>query len=211
VRPTVLIVCTASICRSPYAEFLIEDAFRDKPGMRHVRVGSAGIRPVRGGRICELVAARRPHSEQWEEFVGRHISTRATPARTAQARLILTASRSNRTALALIDPGARSRTFTLREAAWLGSDYVRDPSLEGTAAITAFACYLDSRRGAKPPPPAVRAGWFSRPSDPLSIADGHGLGQKEHIRTLQSVEQLAGVVARLITVGSASRADVSTR
>lgn len=202
VRPTLLIVCTANVCRSPYSEFLIADAFRDVPAMGDVRVGSSGIRPVPHGRTCELVAARRPHSEHWDEFLRRHVSIPSTPSRVAQAGLILTASRSNRAALALIDPAARSRTFTLREAAWLGSDYVRDPSVDGTEAITAFARYLDSRRGKKPPPSPARVRWFSPRSDALSIADGHNLGQKEHVRTLHHVEEMSVVVAGLIVAGA---------
>jgi protein-tyrosine phosphatase len=200
VRPTVLIVCTANVCRSPYAEYLIEDVFLDDPALSRVQVGSAGIRPVRGAHLCGMVEERHSRTERWEEFVGQHSPTRATPSRVAQARLILTASRSNRAAVALIDPGARSRTFTLREAAWLGSDYVRDPSLEGPAAVSAFADYLDSQRGVKPPLRAIRTGLLSKPGDPLSIVDGHNLRPADHQRTLKD--------ARLISVGSAQAAAV---
>jgi protein-tyrosine phosphatase len=195
VRPTVLIVCTANVCRSPYAEYLIEDVFLDDPALSRVQVGSAGIRPVRGAHLCGMV-------------VGQHSPTRATPSRVAQARLILTASRSNRAAVALIDPGARSRTFTLREAAWLGSDYVRDPSLEGPAAVSAFADYLDSQRGVKPPLRAIRTGLLSKPGDPLSIVDGHNLRPADHQRTLKDIERVSSDIARLISVGSAQAAAV---
>jgi protein-tyrosine phosphatase len=202
----VLIVCTANVCRSPYAEHIIEQAFRRDSTLENVHVGSSGIRSVRGGHICSLVASRMPPSPERAEFIERHRSIRATASRVAQAKLILTASRSNRAALAFIDPTARSRTFTLREAAWLGSNYVRDPSLEGTAAIAAFARYLDSQRGVNPPPPPVRTGWFARPGDPLSIPDGHNLGNREHLRTLKQVETISAAVARLITVGSDAEA-----
>ncbi len=211
VRPTILIVCTANVCRSPYAELLIEDAFRSNPAMENIRVGSAGLQPVRRGHICERVVARCPRGELTDEILRRHVSIRATPTRVSQARLILTASRSNRAALALVDPGARSRTFTLLEAAWLGSDYVRDPLQEGSAAVTAFARYLDSQRGIKPPLPARRTTWFSHPSDALSIPDGHNLGAREHTRTLQRVGEVAAVVADLIMVGSVSRAALPKR
>ena len=190
------------MCRSPYAEFLIEDAFLDDPTLQSVQVGSAGIRPVRRGQICSLVAERRPHSDRWDEFVRRHSSIRATRSRVAQARLILTASRSNRAAIAQIDPETRSRTFTLREAAWLGSDYVRAPDLEGAAAIIEFARYLDSQRGIKPPIPAIRTLPFARPGDAMSIADGHHLKPRDHRATLKEVERVSAVISRLISVGS---------
>jgi hypothetical protein len=41
-----------------------------------------------------------------------------------------------------------------------------------------------------------------RPSDPLSIPDGHNLSMREHLRTLKDVERVSEVVARLIAVGS---------
>jgi protein-tyrosine phosphatase len=198
----VLIVCTANVCRSPYAEYLFEQEFARHEELASVQVGSAGIRPVRYGALCELVAERHPHTEEWDEFVRRHRSIRATPSRVAQARLILTASRSNRAALAQVDPAARSRTFTLREAAWLGADYVKNPALEGGAAVTAFARYLDEQRGLKAPIRPIRTGLFMRPSDPLSIPDGHNLSMREHLRTLKDVERVSEVVARLIAVGS---------
>ncbi|CAN5310680.1 hypothetical protein BH11ACT3_BH11ACT3_24340 [soil metagenome] len=91
----------------------------------------------------------------------------------------------------------------------MGSDYVPDLSLEGPAAISAFARYLDSQRGMKPPLPAIRAGLFSRRSDALSIADGHNLSPKEHLKTLVEVQRAATVVARLIAVGSEKNATAS--
>lgn len=202
VRPTVLVVCTANVCRSPYAEQVIESAFLEHDRLEGVQVGSAGVRPIRRARLCSLVAEQHPHTQSWDEFVERHSSVRATATRIAQTRLILTASRSNRAALAHIDPDSRRRTFTLREAAWLGADYVPDLSLRGPAAISAFARYLDSQRGMKPPMPAIRARLFSRPSDPLSIADGHNMSPKEHRKTLEEVQRVATLVATLIAVGS---------
>lgn len=195
-------MCTANVCRSPFAEYTIESAFLEDERLEGVQVGSAGIRPVRRGRLCSLVATRHPQSPDWDAFVDRHSSIRATQSRVAQSRLILTASRSNRAALAHIDPDSRSRTFTLREAAWLGADYVPDLSLHGTAAISAFARYLHSQRGMKPPMPPIRTALFSRPSDPVSIADGHNLAHRDHLKTLSEVRRVSDIVAKLIAVGS---------
>jgi protein-tyrosine phosphatase len=199
-RFNVLIVCTANICRSPLAEYLLEEAFRTAPGFEAVTVGSAGIHPIRNGHICSSVFATRS-GEQWREFTDNHTSLRATTNKVVQARLILTASRSSRAAVAKLDPDARSRTFTLREAEWLGSDFVHASELSGVDVIDEYAAYLNGQRGIKPRP-RPKTGLFGRPvkgDDLLSIIDGHNLGREKHRKTIEQVEQVVDEVARQIT------------
>jgi protein-tyrosine phosphatase len=196
----VLIVCTANICRSPLAEYVIDDSFRNSPGFEAVTVGSGGFHPIRNGHICPEVRMTRS-GDQWNEFTENHTSLRATAFKVSHARLILTASRSSRAAMAKIDPDSRSRTFTLREAAWLGEDFVHDPALSGADVVSEYASYLNSQRGLKPRPiPKKRAfRRATRADDMLSIVDGHNLDSLKHRRTIEQVEQVASEIARQIT------------
>ncbi|GAA2091314.1 hypothetical protein GCM10009840_33150 [Pseudolysinimonas kribbensis] len=192
-----LIVCTANVCRSPHAEFVMERILRGSSAFDSVRVGSAGLRAVPRGRICELVARHDGADPAWAQFDAEHLSLRTRTARIEQARIVLTASRSNRAAVATLSPEARSRIFTLREALWLGGDFRRDPSLSGEEAVAAFARHLDARRGAGTPPRERRLP-FLPIRDPLSIADGHTRGRREHALTIRQVHEVAESVARLL-------------
>ena len=206
-RSHILVVCTANVCRSPLAEFVMQDTFRRMRGFDLVTVGSVGIRPPRNGRICELVASTLPESPEWTEFTESHHSLRATVTRLNQASLILTASRPNRAAVARIAPGVRTRTFTLREALMLGEGYDRPTGVSGLDGVLAFAEYLNARRGVVAPqvPTGIRK-WFAPKGDPLSIVDGHNMGSREHHHTIKQVREVTTAIADLMTAGAPLRA-----
>jgi protein-tyrosine phosphatase len=167
----VLFVCTANICRSPSAQWLLREAVAAHPELAGVEVRSAGTRAVEGAPGCQVAPALAGH---WAE----HRSQALTPELIGWADLILTAGREHRAAVAGLDPAARTRTFTLRQAArfahWLedGAGGTAGPGdaaegvpaavggvgegpLAGTAARVApegIVALLDSARGLAPPP-----------------------------------------------------------
>jgi protein-tyrosine phosphatase len=128
------------------------------------------------------------------DFAKAHTARQLDADRVRGAALILTASKAERAAVARIDPSARSRTFTLREAVALAeADVVVSEIDESAPAFERFAATLNGRRGLTPP--AARAArssfarWFrgTADGDPLDVADGHVLGDRQHDVALDEV------------------------
>jgi protein-tyrosine-phosphatase len=125
-RFTILMICTANICRSPMMEIL----FRDRLDPQRFEVASAGVRgwdaaPVDSMVVLEL--ARLGH-----EATG-HKSRALDVHHIEQADLVLTAAREHRASVLAMSPRALRKTFTLREFAAL-IDGVESDSLEDLVA-----------------------------------------------------------------------------
>lgn len=208
-RATVLVVCTANVCRSPRAEYVLQEVFARSPRFEGVRVASVGTATARAAHICDLVREvgepGAAPSGEWETFADDHRSAPLTTTKIAQAKLILTAGREHRGSVAKIDPDARARTFTLREALLLGEGF--QTTATGTAAIAAFAEYADAQRGMRTLPASRRQlfGWRRSRSHPLSIADTHGGAPKVHRATIADVTSVSFKLAALVTGAAVSR------
>jgi protein-tyrosine phosphatase len=117
VSPGVLFVCYANRCRSPMAEGLAR-LMLAQAGRSDVSVGSAGTH-------ARVGTALHPHAAT--ALAARGVTPWAfgsslLPATAiADAGLILTASRHERSACAALTPGAIRRTFTLRQFARLAA------------------------------------------------------------------------------------------
>lgn len=112
----ILYVCTANICRSASAAALMGDQVRKHAALAGIEVASAGTHAGAGRPGCAVAPALAGRAQA-------HRSQLLTPALVAWADLVLAASRDHRSAVVLMDPAARPRTFTLRQAgriaAWL--------------------------------------------------------------------------------------------
>lgn len=112
----ILYVCTANICRSASAAALMGDAVRAHPALAGIEVASAGTHARTGSSGCGLAPALAGRADV-------HRSQPLTRQLVAWADLVLAASRDHRSAVVLLDPAARPRTFTIRQAgrisAWL--------------------------------------------------------------------------------------------
>lgn len=196
---SILVVCTANVCRSPLAQFVLQDALRTVPGFGTVRVTSGGVQAAEGAEVCELVRASQT-GQPWTEFAEAHRARPVTKDDLARSRMIVTASREMRGVLAVMDPTARARTFTLREAELLGVGFDRDDRA-GASAVSAFAHYVNARRGSVTAPTPRRSiwPWARSDNDPFTIADGHNGSAKEHRATLIEVERTARAIGALIT------------
>lgn len=114
----VLAVCTGNICRSPIMERLLGVHLQDVD--RGVAVSSAGLRAM-PGRAMEPGAARflREHGvAESAPFAARRLA----PDLVAEADLVLTVERAQRSLVAGFARGSWDRTFTVREFARLIED-----------------------------------------------------------------------------------------
>jgi protein-tyrosine-phosphatase len=190
----VLYVCTANICRSPAAAALLREAA--VPG---VEVVSAGTHAAVGSPACSVVRELPSHASQ-----------PLTPALIEPADIVLTAAREHRTAVIEMYPGARSRTFTVRQAGrlaqWLleagmveaalhGGDFADGDPRRSVAALPSPAQAraswvveeLDAARGMAPAPVSSEPNgrrWGRRGGDPQvhpdDVPDPHVLGTGWH-------------------------------
>lgn len=110
---TVLVVCTANICRSPIAERMLQKRF-DEIAAGEFRVSSAGTHGLTGqGAEPTIVGIAAHHGLSLDDFTARAL----VPKLVEEADLILTMERTHRSHIALMVPAALKRTFTLREFA----------------------------------------------------------------------------------------------
>ena len=109
----VLYVCTANICRSPSAEFLLRDGAQAL-NVPDVVVGSAGVRALTGTPGCDLAPAMGSRSSK-------HSSRPLDESVVAWADLVLTAERAHMGHVIDLDPSKRSATFTMLQAGRIAS------------------------------------------------------------------------------------------
>ncbi|GAB3598420.1 arsenate reductase/protein-tyrosine-phosphatase family protein [Microbacterium tumbae] len=191
----ILVVCTANVCRSPFAEMLMK-ADLDASG---IRVESAGTHAHDGDAVCSLVAGHRS-TREWAELAASHGACAVSREMLDEAALILTASREVRGEVVRLSPAVRDRTYTLREAAYRGSRFERR-----TGGVAEYASHLDRARSSLAPAPVAR-GLRRRgrdTDDAMSIADRHGGSARAHARTLKDVAEAAeAIIAQLNRVPS---------
>ncbi|TQL82411.1 protein-tyrosine-phosphatase [Microbacterium saperdae] len=198
-----IFVCEANVCRSP----LMEGALRASSHADGWEISSAGTRVGTGAlEMCtvsaSLVAAAGGTEAAALTKTHRPAGIDAEDLRAAD--LILTASRAERSAVAALVPEVRSRTFTLREAAYLGKEPVQPHEFErmaefASSAVEArglqlYAEVLHARRGFIALPLARRSLWGKRRRNPYDIPDAHHGSARAHhamlASTVADVEQL---------------------
>lgn len=186
----VLIVCSANICRSPYAELRLRRAL-GSPDDGCVEVTSAGIAALDGARMCPTM-----RNALRERGVTRHADrhrSRSVTADDLAAALILAADRSVLTALLRLNPEVRRRAFTLTQAAHLAST-MAPPSPQAMAELVDRLHRARERTSASSYPPIRVARWRRTPGDPLDVPDAHvqDVSHRPILRALtESVDRLA--------------------
>jgi len=181
----VLYVCTANICRSPSAAEVLRAAVI--PGVEVRSAGTAAVAGAPGCTVAPLLAGIE------------HASQPLTRELVQWADLVLTAAREHQAAVVGLDAGARSRTFTLRQAGrlaqWLldtdvaavareravvpdGDRFGPDDPRSHVAPMPAgdrsawLVAELDAARGyAAPPPPEPATGRWRRRVTPVPPDD----------------------------------------
>lgn len=107
----ILVVCEGNVCRSPF----VERVLRSRTGWA---VGSAGLGALEGHPIEERVA-RRLHEQGIDP--GGFAARQLTPGLMEGVRLVLTATRDQRTAAVTAHPKSLRHTFTLGDFAALAA------------------------------------------------------------------------------------------
>lgn len=184
-----IFVCEANICRSPLMELVLRaqrDAAEWETSSAGTRVGSAGARMcATSAEIAEIAG-----DAETPVLAAGHRSEALDADALRASDLILTASRAERSAVAAMVPDARSRAFTLREAAHLGIEPVEprefdviagfDADAARTTGLARYAEALHARRGFSAPPKTGRTLLGRRRRNPFDIPDAHHDSAREH-------------------------------
>lgn len=221
-----LVVCTANICRSPATARALRRQLASRGiGPDLLTVSSAGVHAVPGSPMCSASAqVIETHLEGLPaDPVSEHASRTLAVDIAAQSDVILTADRTHRREVLAMLPTARSRTFTVRQAARLAA-WVTGPT--GTLEVANLRAAgvevplepLDPRVGvpALPPSPSGRLQWFVAELDAArglaptpaeatasgwdidDIGDPHVEGSQIHPLAAQSEADAAEAVASAI-------------
>jgi len=180
--PTILMVCTGNICRSPAAELLLTQTLGPDAGLR---VASAGTHAVVGAPVHPpmarlLAAAGTPY----DTFLARQL----TPGLVRDAAVVVTMTRRHRGHVVELVPAAVRRTFTYRELARF-ADAVAPELPPGTP---------DERLAALVPLAAAQRGRV--PVDPADddIDDPYQRGDAAYARAFQQVRDATTTLARVL-------------
>jgi protein-tyrosine phosphatase len=183
----ILVVCTGNICRSPAAALLLGRRTDDT-----VTVGSAGTAAVVGHDVSAPMAALlQERGVDTAGFAARAV----TAAMVAEAALVVTMTREQRSHVVRLDPRAVRRTFTLLELATLLAD----------APVTAEPTEDDATRLSRLPDLAAsRRGLVLTSRTPLDVPDPFGRPERVYRRTLAAIEPAVEKIARAVHPPSAS-------
>ncbi|WP_159502444.1 low molecular weight phosphatase family protein [Microbacterium sp. 18062] len=152
----VFTVCTGNICRSPFAEIILQDELGD----RGVRVASAGVRALVDQPMTpEAMQLARQYGVP-EPLVGGHRARWLNESHLAEPDLVLAMTREHRRAVVELAPAKLRATFTVRELARLAglvpdADAARIADAAGTDPgdrLRALLAHLGSVRGELDPP-----------------------------------------------------------
>jgi protein-tyrosine-phosphatase len=117
----ILLVCTSNVCRSPTAALLLRRRLGDLGLTDRTELTTAGTTAAAGQPWCPLAARWVGDVEGRESLMAHHASRPLVPEIIRDADLILVAQSSHRAAVNQTSPAAAGYTFTLREAAVLGT------------------------------------------------------------------------------------------
>lgn len=186
-RDLILVVCSANVCRSPYAALLLRRGLAERDD---IEIASAGTHAHDGEPMCALVAGRMT------DRAGRLASGSRTLTADLleQATLVLTASKDVRADVVKLSPLARDRTFTMVEAAHRGSGFALSDHQDG-GSLSDYVEHLDRARATLGAVPVRAHRWGRHSDDGISIEDRHGSRDRLHNKTLDEVEAAVGAIA----------------
>lgn len=209
---SLLVVCSANVCRSVHASTLLSEAVGDRHGSSTFVVTSAGTRTRPGAQACSLVMSLADaRGGRGASLLARHRSARITVEALDAADLILTATLEHRSSIASMSPDARAKAFSLQEAATLAEGLrLRSPD-DDALEFSEWVRRLDASRG-HVPRVSTRTPWRKSMHNEFDIPDGHLESRRHHRHALEDVAQ---AVARLVDAfpafgGSSERPDLTS-
>jgi protein-tyrosine phosphatase len=178
----ILLVCTANVCRSPAAEFLLASHLGS--AARDISIRSAGVNASAGAPIDDTIGnLLRSRGVETRPFSSRQLTVRMLES----ADLVLTASTSHRSAVVQLLPTAVRRTLTLRQ-------------------LARYAPFI-LESGEPPAGSAARLGWILAavpqaralaPRDDDSIADPMGRSRGHYRAAVDAVDKACAAIAPLL-------------
>lgn len=117
---SILIACSANVCRSPLAAAVLTHAVALQEVDRSISVATGGLEAITGQPVCPEVVRMTESRGIRSRTLVQHHSGVLTPDEIGAADLVLAADRRTRSGIMKRVPLAAARTFTIREAAQLG-------------------------------------------------------------------------------------------
>lgn len=187
VPESVLAVCAANVCRSPVIAYLASRRLRPAGFVTPPSFASAGASARGNVAVCHTMRSRLAGSPGWDALATGHRSARLTESDVENAELILAATADERGAVALLRPDARTRTFTLLEAAALAEHAVARGFRGVAVEIAAIAETMNAQRGRiEPPEPGRWQRLRGRRAD-FDIPDAH-TSRARHERVFDEID-----------------------
>jgi protein-tyrosine phosphatase len=203
---TLLFVCIANVCRSPTMEFMTAHHLQRLGIGSSWALSSAGTSAHDGDSMCATAAGALRHVPGGADFAAAHRARGLDATLVEGADLIMVATHLERPSLARLSPAARSRTFTMVEAALLAEAAVRRPRRpwQDDEPLGGLLANMHAARGSislpERPPLGERLLRFSHAPDGLDVRDVHSGTGGSHRRTLADLRWASARFARAMAV-----------
>ncbi len=187
-RPRILLVCTANICRSPAAQFLLLGGLG--AAAESWIVESAGVSAVDGVPIDPVIASLL---QQRGIATAGFRSRRLEVGMIASADLVLTASAGHRAAVARAFPPAVRKTFTLKQLARYAPflDPGGDPAVPPAERVAQLLRTV----------PIARAKATERRRAGDDVTDPRGRSRRAYTAAVRDLERACAAVGALLGTG----------
>lgn len=209
---SILVVCSANICRSPLAGHILRTALSRGGLQESIDVTTRGQRSSSSAPCCTEAVLNAERLGVDCKDLAAHRSHSITPRAISRADLVLTADRETRSAVAQLVHRSHDRTFTLREAVVLGQLVAAERSRRVsslTGSLRQFVAELDDHRGLTdlPKTSQVRVPgrpWKRLPVHEYDIPDAHQLKHGAHRLTVDLVVESSTALASALVNWSGS-------
>lgn len=198
---SVAFICAANVCRSPLMEFTFAQSAASSSHRQIWTVKSAGVHVRRTAALCDVAFTLIADEPASKDFTASHSAKPIDAEDLARRDIIITASRDERAAVALLQPSLRTRTFTIKEAVALGREPLAPGELgratraipEDAHPVARYAAVLNARRGSLVPPgqPRMRLPWVAV-VDPMDVPDAHHERMRRHVAVLEQLQETTG-------------------
>lgn len=177
---SILVVCTANVCRSPVGAALLASATATTPGPPRLHVASAGTHASPGAPAAEQSQAL---TAAWGVDLSGHRATALSAEQVEQASLVLVMEERHRQVVVRLRPGAIGRTFTWLEFARLVGHLRDADAVRGSDGADRLRALARQAHLARPLVP--------HPDGPEDVTDPFGGSPREYGEMANTLETSA--------------------